>query len=221
MHSCAQAITLHFYAPRHRSMVAKASKVIEYKRAKQDGREPDYRWGEVITHVDVDPPTQGSQCPAEDPQPQCAAAAATMHGSSRGASSSWQGGCPTIAEHQEWYPPVQSQHVIWPNPGYKIEANLWHLNVQESARRPGPLHLSFVIAILWTVHTFQAMEEVVHSQQTTLSILIAMLQWRIFVNFRSIARSFNLKRHVFVYGPIGFKTRSWMSKRKSRHGLQA
>ena len=38
-----------------------------------------------------------------------------------------------------WYRPVQSKHVIWPNPGYKIEASLWHLNVQESARRPGPL----------------------------------------------------------------------------------
>ena len=36
---------------------------IEYKRARQDGREPDYRWGEdAVTHVDVDPPVQGSQC---------------------------------------------------------------------------------------------------------------------------------------------------------------
>ena len=63
---------------------------IEYKRAKQDGREPDYRWGEdTVTHVDVDPPVQGSQCPVEDPQPQCAAAA-MMHGPSRAAASSWQ-----------------------------------------------------------------------------------------------------------------------------------
>ena len=112
---------------------------IEYKRAKQDGREPDYRRGELAAHVDVDPPNQGSQCPVEDPQPQWAAAA-MMHGPSMAAAaSSWQGGCPTIAEHQEWKPPVSSQHVIWPNPGYKIEANLWHLNVPESASRPGPL----------------------------------------------------------------------------------
>ena len=62
-----------------------------------------------------------------------------MHGSSMGASSSWQGGCPPIAEHQEWYPPVPQQHVIFPNPGYKIEANIWHLDVKESARRPGPI----------------------------------------------------------------------------------
>ena len=67
---------------------------IEYKCAKQDGREPDYRWG---------------------------------------------GGCPTIAENQEWKPPVPTQHVIWPNPGFKIEANLWNLIIPDSARRPGPL----------------------------------------------------------------------------------
>ena len=94
--------------------------------------------GRRCSHVDVDPPVEGSQCPAEDPQPQCAAAA-MMHGVSRPAASSWQGGCPTIAEHQEWMPPVPQQHVIFPNPGYKIEANLWNLDVQVSARRPGPL----------------------------------------------------------------------------------
>ena len=55
---------------------------IEYKRAKEDGREPEYRWGDNVSHVDVDPPVEGSQCPAADPQPQCAAAA-MMHGVSR------------------------------------------------------------------------------------------------------------------------------------------
>ena len=34
---------------------------VEYKRAKQDGREPDYRWGENVSHVDVDPPVEDSQ----------------------------------------------------------------------------------------------------------------------------------------------------------------
>ena len=65
-----------------------------------------------------------------------------MHGVSRPAASSWQGGCPTIAEHQEFMPPTQSSMqpgVILPNPGYKIEANLWNLDVQRSARIPGPL----------------------------------------------------------------------------------
>ena len=63
---------------------------IEYKRARQDGREPDYRWGENITHVDVDPPQQASQYPVEDSQPQCAAAA-MMHGLSIAAPVSIHG----------------------------------------------------------------------------------------------------------------------------------
>ena len=119
---------------------------LEYKRAKQENREPDYRWGaDLVTRIDVDPPVEGPQCPAEEPQPQCAAAA-MMHGVSRPPASSWQGGCPTIAEHQEFMPPVQppmqtsmQPYVILPNPGYKIEANLWNLDVQRSARIPGPL----------------------------------------------------------------------------------
>ena len=59
---------------------------VEYKLPKEESREPDYRWGENVSHVDVDPPTQGSQRPAADPQPQCAAAAAMMHGVSRPAA---------------------------------------------------------------------------------------------------------------------------------------
>ena len=79
---------------------------IEYKRAKQECREPDYRWGaDQVTRIDVDFPVEGPQCPAQDPQPQCAAAA-MMHGVSRPAASSMQGGCPTIAEHQAYVPPT-------------------------------------------------------------------------------------------------------------------
>ena len=69
-----------------------------------------------------------------------------MHGVSMTAASSYHGGCPSIAEHQEFtlsmQPPVLTsmQHeVILPNPGYKIEANLWNLDVPRSARDPGPL----------------------------------------------------------------------------------
>ena len=58
-----------------------------------------------------------------------------MHRIPRGASSSWQGGCPPIDEQQEYAPPVTHQHVTLPNPGYKIEANVWHLD----ALRPGPI----------------------------------------------------------------------------------
>ena len=96
------------------------------------------------------------------------------------------------AEHQEWYPPVPQQHVIFLNPGYKIEASIWHPDVKESARCPGPIASSSVIDAMDSPY-IQTMSEVVRNQQTTLSISIAMLQWRIFVNFRGIARSFNSK----------------------------
>ena len=56
-----------------------------------------------------------------------------------GASSSWQGGCPPIHEHQAWAPPVAQNDVILPNPGYRIEANIWHLDIRQSALRPGPI----------------------------------------------------------------------------------
>ena len=41
----------------------------EYKRAKQENREADYRWGPMVTHVDVDGPDSTSQHPSEAPQP--------------------------------------------------------------------------------------------------------------------------------------------------------
>ena len=40
---------------------------------------------------------------------------------------------PPIDERQEWAPPVPAQHVIYPNPGYKIEANVWQLDIRQSA----------------------------------------------------------------------------------------
>ena len=122
----------------------------EYKPAKQENREADYRWGpDQVTQTDVDDPLEGSQVPAEAPQPQCTAAA-MMHGVSKPPMSSYQGGCPTIAEHQELMPPMQppmkppmqpsmQPEVIPPNPGYKIAANLWELEIPRSAREPGPL----------------------------------------------------------------------------------
>ena len=61
-------------------------------------------------------------------------------------ASSYHGGCPTIAEHQEFNPYMQfpkmtsmQQEVIVPNPGCKIAANLWDLNVPMCARAPSPL----------------------------------------------------------------------------------
>ena len=76
---------------------------------------------------------------------QCAAAA-MMHGNSMAQASSLHGGCPPIAEHQEYSqssaPPgmVMMQHdASTPNPDYKIAANLWDLNIAQCARAPSPL----------------------------------------------------------------------------------
>ena len=117
----------------------------EYKRAKSENREADYRWGDMVTHVDVDGPDSSAQPQQEVPQPQCAAAA-MMHGISMAPASSLHGGCPPIAENQEYSQPsappgmVMMQHdVITPNPDYKIPANLWDLNVAHCARAPSPL----------------------------------------------------------------------------------
>ena len=63
----------------------------EYKRAKSENRPADYRWGEQVTHIDVDGPESSIQQPQEVPAPQCAAAA-MMHGISMAPASSLHGG---------------------------------------------------------------------------------------------------------------------------------
>ena len=80
----AQPSTLHSFAPEHKVNGGPGQPnwyKAEYKRAKQENREADYRWGPMVTHVDVDGPESTSQHPSEAPQPQCAAAA-MMHGMS-------------------------------------------------------------------------------------------------------------------------------------------
>ena len=112
---------------------------VEHKRAKQESRQPDLRWGADAAQPPADFPTLGSQqphSPSEDQQLPTCAATAMMHGIPSGASSSWQGGCPPIHEHREWAPQVAQNDVILPSPGYRVEANIWHIDVKESAFRP-------------------------------------------------------------------------------------
>ena len=138
----------------------------------------------------------------------------------RGASSSWQ----EVV--------LQLQNIK--NGILQCPSSMWSFRIQDTRSRPisgilmskrvlavqVPLHLSCVIATLWRAQMVQVILEVVHSQQTTLSFSIVMLPWRIFNNSRGIPRSFNSKRHVFVYGQMEFMIRSWMSRRKSRIGSQ-
>ena len=98
-----------------------------------------------MAHTDVYGPVEGPQASMAPRQPQCAAAA-MMHGLARPPMSSYQGGCPIIAEHQEFQPPMQPSmqssmqgDVIVPNPGCKLPANLWDLDIPKVAREPGPL----------------------------------------------------------------------------------
>ena len=83
---------------------------VEYKRARDDGREPDLRWGENADQA----PSQETpeRTPREDQQPMCAAAVMMHSRSARGASSSWQGGCPPIDEQREWAPQAPVHDVI-------------------------------------------------------------------------------------------------------------
>ena len=104
-----------------------------------------YRWGDQVTHVDVDGPDSSAQPPQEVQQPQCAAAA-MMHGISMAPASSLHGGCPPIQENQEYglpgAPPgmvPMQREVITPNPDYPIPANLWDLNIPFCAQAPSPL----------------------------------------------------------------------------------
>ena len=99
----------------------------------------------MVTQDDVDGPDSTSQRQLEAPQPVCAAAA-MMHGMPMAPASSVHGGCPSIAEHQEFAPCMpppgmeMTQHdVITPNPGYKLAANLWDLNIAHCTHAPSPL----------------------------------------------------------------------------------
>ena len=149
----------------------------EYKRAKSENRPADYRWGETVTHVDVDGPGSGAQPPQEVQQPQCAAAA-MMHGISMAPASSLHGGCPPIQENQEYSqsgaPPgmvPMQREVITPSPDYPIPANLWDLNIPYCAQAPSPLSTFIVIAIRCRVHTIQRIASSVYKSQRQLSLI--------------------------------------------------
>ena len=146
-----------------------------------------------------------------------------MHGLSRGASSSWQGGCPPIGEHQEWSPPVTQQHVILPNPGCKMEANIWHLNVKETALRPGP-----IASFLRHCNTMdsppipsylrggpQPADDVVDlSREASMDNLREVQRYAERLQFEATCV------RLCHYGQMAFKIRLWMRQRRSRIGSQ-
>ena len=158
----------------------------EYKRAKQENREADYRLGTKSGHTYR---CRWSRC---NFTASIGSTATPMCSSSDDAWYFYDSSelifnvcCPTIAEHQEFTPSMQppmrtsmQQDMILPNPGYKIEANLWNLDIPPSACEAGPLAPFCVIAILWIVHTFQRIaREVQVNLQMRLVILTATHPW--------------------------------------------
>ena len=160
----------------------------------------------MVTHVDIDGPDSTSQHPSEAPQPVCAAAA-MIHGMAMAPASSVHGGCPSIAERQEFAPcmpppemTMMQRDVITPNPGYKIPANLWDLNIAHCAHAPSPL-----ATFIRRCNTMESPYYPTYSKQGVsvpagvISITALHLS-RISKSCRSIARSLRMSLHVVVYG---------------------
>ena len=140
--------------------------------------------------------------------------------------SSYQGCCPTIAEHQEFKPPMQpsmQQEVILPNPGYKIPANLWELEIPRVAREPGPLaslirHCATMESPFYPTYSkcgaCQPADDIGNLEHRHASM----------ENLRELQK-YSEKRHfevlVAVCGQKVSKPRSWMNRRRSNLGSQA
>ena len=183
------------------------------KRAKQESRQPDLRWGPDAAQLPMESSVQGSQqhqSPSEDQQPMCAAAA-MMHGIPSGAASSWQGAaCPPIHEHRQWAPPEKIQATgLMPTSGILISRKAPF--VQDLS------HDSCVVAILRRALPIQAISMVVLSQSTTSKTLAERHLWRTPLSSSVMQKGFSSKPHVFVYGPTASRIRSWMRLKGSIH----
>ena len=146
-----------------------------YKLAKQESRHPDLRWGSDAVQPPTESPVQEfqqHQDPGAAQKPMCAATA-MMHGIPSGAASSWQGAaCPSIHEHRQWAPPATAEDVILPNPGYRVDANLWHLNIIE---RAPPSRTNGIFLASCQCHR--------ESSQSKLSLWWSSASWSDIVNF--------------------------------------
>ena len=148
-----------------------------------------------------------------------------MHGVSMTPASSYHGGCPSIAEHQEFTPSMQppaltsmQQDVIVPNPGYKIEANLWNLDVPRSARGPGPLasflrHCNTMESPYFPTYSkcgaSQPADDIGNlDRHTSMENLRELQKYSEKLHFESTCCR-----------QKAFRPRSWMSKRKSNLGF--
>ena len=107
--------------------------------------------------------------------------------------------------------PSMQQDVNLPNPGYKIPANLWDLDVPRVAHEPGPLasfirHCATMESPYYPTYSkggaFQPADQIGNLEYRH-------APWRTLGDFRSTARSSILKLLVVVYGQKVSKPRSW------------
>ena len=124
------------------SQIGLESSISLQSRILQEARQPDLRRGQDPAQPPTESPSQEAQQhqdPTADQQPM-RAATAMMHGIPRGAASSWQGAaCPPLHEHRPWAPLAMQEEVILPNPGYRVAASLWNLDIMERAHNPEPM----------------------------------------------------------------------------------
>ena len=119
----------------------------EYKLARTEDQAPDLRWDRDQAPPPPPPPTDAppqeaqQQAPIEEQQPM-RAAAAMMHGlpSNMHPSISRQSAaCPPIHENRERAPQAQEEQPQYPQPGYRIPANIWNFDIENCSNQPGPM----------------------------------------------------------------------------------
>ena len=155
-----------------------------------------------------------------------------MHGISMAPASSLHGGCPPIAENQEYSQPsmappgmvMTQRDVITPNPDYPIPANLWDLNIPHCARAPSPLstftrHCNTMQSPHFPTYSKQGVSEPVADISDLNRSTSSIENLRELQN--SVARSFLMSQHAVVYGQKASRRRSKMNRRGCINGSKA
>ena len=65
-----------------------------------------------------------------------------MHGlpsNMRPSISRQSAACPPIHENREWIPQAQEEQPQYPQPGYRVPANIWNLDIEDRSNQPGPM----------------------------------------------------------------------------------
>ena len=117
----------------------------EFKLARTEERTPDFRWERDVAPPPLPPPAeappQERQQQTQTEQQSMCAAAAIMHGlppNMHLSSSRKSAACPPIHENPEWAP-TAAEEVQYPQPGYRIPANIWTLDIRYRSAVPGPM----------------------------------------------------------------------------------